>query len=147
MKPKKTVTSVEEYIASFPAETQSVLERLRGTIKKALPNAEEALSYNMPAYRLGDRPVVWFAGWKTSYSIYPLTGRLFEAFKDELEPYKVNKSTLRFPLSQPVPVRLIGRIAKFRAKEDSGARHSYKRARRPSSQRGDRRGPSKSYGG
>ena len=123
---KKTVKSVEEYIATFPEITQKVLQQLRGTIRKTLPGAEEVMSYNMPAYRLGDRPVVWFAGWKTSYSIYPLTGRLFEELKGELAPFKVNKSTLRFPLSQPVPVKLIERIAKLRAKEDSVGRHKYK---------------------
>jgi uncharacterized protein YdhG (YjbR/CyaY superfamily) len=122
-------TSVEEYIATFPEGTQKVLRQLRGTIRKALPEAEEVISYKMPAYRLGDRPVVWFAGWKTTYSIYPLTGRLFKELKGELTPFKVNKATLRFPLSQPVPVKLIARIAKLRAKEDGETgRHAYKGA-------------------
>ncbi len=118
--------SVDEYIATFPEGTQKVLQQLRGTIRKALPEAEEVISYKMPAYRLGDRPVVWFAGWKMTYSIYPLTGRLFEELKGELTPFKVNKSTLRFPLSQPVPVKLIARIAKLRAKEDGAGRHAYR---------------------
>lgn len=122
----KAFKSVEEYIATFPEGSQKVLQQLRGTIRKALPGAKEVLSYNMPAYRLGERPVVWFAGWKTTYSIYPLTGSLLEALEKDLRPYKVNKSTLRFPLSQPVPVKLIERIAKLRAKEDGGGRHSYK---------------------
>jgi uncharacterized protein YdhG (YjbR/CyaY superfamily) len=122
----KAFKSVDEYVATFPKGTQKVLQQLRGTIRKALPEAEEVISYKMPAYRLGDRPVVWFAGWKTTYSIYPLTGRLFEELKGELAPFKVNKSTLRFPLSQPVPVKLIERIAKLRAKEDSVGRHKYK---------------------
>jgi uncharacterized protein YdhG (YjbR/CyaY superfamily) len=125
--------SVEEYIATFPEETQRVLQQLRRTIRKALPSAEEVVSYKMPAYRLGDRPVVWFAGWKTTYSIYPLTDRLFEELRDELTPFKVNKSTLRFPLSQPVPVKLIERIAKLRAKEDGAGRHAYKGAKREGS--------------
>ncbi len=122
----KAFKSVDEYIATFPEDTQGVLRRLRGTIRKVLPRAEEVMSYNMPAYKLGERPVVWFAGWKKYYSLYPLTGRLFEAFKEDLAPYKVNKSTLRFPLSQPVPVKLIERITRFRAKEDGGGRHEYK---------------------
>ncbi len=125
----KAFKSVDEYIAAFPEQTRGVLRQLRGTIRKALPGAEEVISYNMPAYRLGDRPVVWFAGWKEYYSIYPLTGRLFEALKDSPAPYKVNKSTLRFPLSQPVPVKLIERIAKFRAKEEGGGRRAYKGTR------------------
>ena len=60
---------------------------------------------------------LYFAGWKQHYSLYPANGRVLAAFKDELAPYEVNKSTIRFPLSLPVPGRLIGRIAKFRAKE------------------------------
>ncbi len=122
----KAFKSVDDYIATFPKDTQGILQQLRGTIRKALPDAEEVMSYNMPAYRLGERPVVWFAGWKKHYSIYPLTARLFESLKDDLGPYKVNKSTLRFPLSQPVPVKLIERIATFRANEDGGGRHAYK---------------------
>ncbi len=110
--------SVGEYIAMFPEETQVVLQQLRDTISKALPDAEEVISYQMPAFRLGDRPVIWFAGWKKHYSIYPLTARLLEALKGDLVPFKVTKSTLRFALSQPVPVKLIERIAKLRAKED-----------------------------
>jgi uncharacterized protein YdhG (YjbR/CyaY superfamily) len=61
--------------------------------------------------------VLYFAGWKQHYSLYPATEHLLDAFKDELAPYDVNKGTIRFPLSQPVPVKLIERIAKFRAKE------------------------------
>lgn len=127
--PSKIFKSVDEYISAFPEDTQAALRQLRGAIRKALPEATEVLSYNMPAYKLGDRPVVWFAGWKSYYSVYPLTSGLFDAFKDELGPYKASKSTLRFPLSQPVPLKLIERIAKFRAKEDSGGRHAYKGAK------------------
>jgi uncharacterized protein YdhG (YjbR/CyaY superfamily) len=61
--------------------------------------------------------VLYFAGWKQHYSLYPATDHVVEAFKDDLEPYKVNKGTIRLPLNQPVPVKLIERIAKFRAKE------------------------------
>ena len=82
-----------------------------------MPNAEEMISYNIAAYKLDVRPVIYFAGWKRHYSFYPATGRLVEAFKDDLAPYKVNKGTIRFPLTHPVPVELIRRIAKFRGKE------------------------------
>jgi uncharacterized protein YdhG (YjbR/CyaY superfamily) len=125
---KKVSKSVDQYIATFTEDTQRVLQQLRGTIRKALPGAQEAMSYNMPAYRLDERPVVWFAGWKKYFSVYPLAGRLFEALKDDLEPYKVNKNTLRFPLSETVPVKLIERIVKFRARKDSDGRHAYRRA-------------------
>ena len=61
--------------------------------------------------------MIYFAGWKQHYALYPVSGRLIAAFKDDLVPYEVDKSTIRFPFSQPVPVKLIGRIVKFRAKE------------------------------
>jgi len=109
--------SVDEYIASQPEAVQPVLELVRGTIRKALPRAEELISYNIPTYKLPGGAVLYFAGWKRYYSLYPATGRIIAAFKDELGPYEVNKGTIRFPLSEPVPVKLLERIAKFRAKE------------------------------
>ena len=114
---KTDFKSVNTYIASHPDAVQLVLERVRRTIRKALPRAEEVISYQIPTYKLNGRPVLYFAGWKQHYSLYPVTDRVVAAFKDDLAPYKVGKGTIRFPLSQPVPVKLIERIAKFRAKE------------------------------
>ena len=109
--------SVDEYIASQPGTVQGILERVRNTIRKAVPEAAEVISYKIPAYKLHGNPVLYFAGWKQHYSLYPATERVVAAFKDELASYQVNKGTIRFPLSQPVPVKLIGQIAKFRVKE------------------------------
>jgi uncharacterized protein YdhG (YjbR/CyaY superfamily) len=116
---KTDFKSVDEYIGSQPEAVQAVLKRVRGTIRKAVPGAEEVISYQIPAYKLDGGPVLYFAGWKQHYSLYPVTEQLVETFKDELAPYKVEKGTIRFPLSQPVPVKLIERIAKFRAKENA----------------------------
>lgn len=108
--------SVDQYIASQPETVQNILERVRSTIRNAIPQAEESISYKIPAYKLrGDR-VLYFAAWKQHFSIYPATARVIAAFKEDIAPY-VMKSTLRFPISQPVPVKLIARIAKFRANE------------------------------
>jgi uncharacterized protein YdhG (YjbR/CyaY superfamily) len=109
--------SVDEYIATHPEDVQAILQRVRITIRKAVPGAEELISYQIPTYKLHGSPVLYFAGWKQHYSLHPATDRVVEAFKDDLAPYKVNKDTIRFPLSQPVPVKLIERIAKLRAKE------------------------------
>ena len=115
---QKTVPkSVDEYIASLPDPVQGVLERVRSTIRKAVPEAEEVISYKIPTYKLPGGPMLYFAGWKQYFSLYPATANVVEAFRDEIAPYLVSKSTIRFPLSQPVPVKLIGRIAKFRAME------------------------------
>lgn len=109
--------SVDEYIASQPEAAKGVLKRVRSAIRKAAPDAEETISYRIPTYKLRGGPVLYFAGWKRHYSLYPATGRVVAAFKDDLAPYEVDKGTIRFPLSDPVPVKWIGRIAKFRAKE------------------------------
>ena len=114
---KTDFKSVDEYIATHPEKVQAVLRRVRGTIRKAVPSAEEMISYQIPAYKLQGSAVIYFAGWKEHYSLYPASERLVKTFKDELAPYKVSKGTIRFPLSEPVPVKLIEGVAKFRAKE------------------------------
>jgi uncharacterized protein YdhG (YjbR/CyaY superfamily) len=111
--------SVDEYIASQPEALRPILERVRSTIRKAVPRADEVISYSMPAYKLHGRIVIYFAGWKEHCSLYPGNARVVEVFKDDLAPYEISKGTIRFPLSQPLPVKLIERIAKFRAKEVS----------------------------
>ena len=111
------IATVDEYIASQPATVRGILARVRGAIRKGVPRAEETISYKIPAYKLNGTVVLYFAGWKKHYSLYPADASLIAAFKDELAPYKVEKGTIRFPLSEPVPVKLIERIAKFRAGE------------------------------
>jgi hypothetical protein len=111
--------SVDEYVAAQPRGTRAILRRVRSAIRTALPGAEETISYQIPAYKRDGRTVLYFAGWKQHFSLYPATGRLVAAFKDDLAPYQVSKGTIRFPLSPRVPVRLIERIARFRAKESA----------------------------
>jgi uncharacterized protein YdhG (YjbR/CyaY superfamily) len=117
---KTDFKSVDEYIASQPEAVQGILGRVRSAIREAVPRAEEVISYKIPTYKLHDCAVLYFAGWKRHYSLYPATERVVAAFKDELASFEVNKGTIRFPLYQPVPVKLIGRIAKFRAREVAG---------------------------
>ena len=115
---KTDFRSVDQYIAAQPEAVHGVLERVRATIRKAVPSAEEVISYQIPAYKLQGGTVLYFAGWKKHYSLYPATAELVAAFKDDLAPYEVNnKGTIRLPFSEPVPVKLIERIAKFRARE------------------------------
>ena len=110
-------TSVDEYISAQPEELRDALKRMRSTIRKAVPEAEEVISYKMPTYKLRGNRVLYFAGWKQHYALYAATDSVVAAFKNELAPYEIDKGTIRFPLSAPVPVKLIERIAKFRAKE------------------------------
>ncbi len=114
---RKRVSSVREYIASKPRESRATLEAVRQAIRRAIPQAEEGLAYQVPAYTLNGVGVLYFAGWKSHYSLYPASDVLAQAFAKELAPYERSKGTIRFPLSEPVPVRLIEKIAKFRARQ------------------------------
>ena len=98
---RKRVASVREYIASKPKESRASLEAVRRAILKALPNAQEGLAYQMPVYTLNGVGVLYFAGWKSHYSLYPASDALIEAFAKELLPYERSKGTLKFPLSNP----------------------------------------------
>lgn len=102
--------SVDEYIGSFPADVQAILEDVRRTIRNAVPAAGETISYQMPTITLEGKPLLYFAGWKRHISLYPApTGD--EAFEQQLAPYKSAKSTVKFPLSKPIPYDLIERVA------------------------------------
>ena len=120
--------SVDEYMAAQPAEVRRLLRRVRETIRKAIPSAEESISYRIPTYKLSGRPVVYFAGFKAHYSLYPVTAPLVAALGDAAARYEKSTGTIRFPLDEPVPVRLIARIAKLRAQE-TAERAAAKRAR------------------
>lgn len=109
--------SVDHYIATQPASAQAVLERVRATIRKALPRATEGISYQIPVYKIDGAIVIYFAGFQRHYSIYPATARLVNALKAELADHVHSKGTLRFSYEDAVPTRLITRIAKLRAAE------------------------------
>jgi len=122
MMAKTDFTSVGEYIATHADEVQAILSCVRSAIRNAVPGAEEMISYQIPTYKLQGGAVLYFAGWKRHYSLYPASERMVRAFKNELAPYKISKGTIRFPLFEPVPVKLIADIAKFRAKEGDARR-------------------------
>src|SRR6266496_5512093 len=107
---KTDFKSVSEYISSKPQVVRRVLKQVRSTIRKAVPAAEEGISYQIPAYKLNGVAMLYFAGWKEHFSIYPASDALVAAFRKELEGHEISKGTIRFPLSEPVPVRLIERI-------------------------------------
>jgi uncharacterized protein YdhG (YjbR/CyaY superfamily) len=114
---KTDFKSVDEYIATRSEDLQVILRSVRGAIRKALPRALESISYQIPVYKQDGRAVLYFAGWKQHYSLYPATARLVRAFKNDLARYEVSKGTIRFPLGTRVPVKLIERITRFRTKE------------------------------
>lgn len=118
--PNTNYGSVDDYIAAQPEASRPVLEKVREAIRKALPGSEEVISYQIAAFKLDGRIVLFFAGWKDHYSLYPVNDRLLAKLKIDASRYEVNtKGTLRFPLTARVPVRLIGQIAKLRAQENA----------------------------
>lgn len=109
-------TEVDTYIASFPTETQKVLEEMRSALKSAAPEAQEMMNYGIPTLTLNGN-LVHFGGFKSHIGFYPAPSGI-EAFKDELSVYKGAKGSIQFPLDQPLPLDLITRITKFRVEEN-----------------------------
>ena len=113
---KNIPVSVDAYIQSFPKDVQAVLQTVRTAILEAAPEAEETISYAMPAYKTGGKAVVYFAGYKSHVGFYATpTGH--SAFEKKLAKYKQGKGSVQFPLSEPMPLKLIADITKFRVKE------------------------------
>lgn len=115
-KTKTRPTTVDEYIDNFPEKIQASLHKLRATIKKAAPGAEELISYQMPAYKLNG-PLVYFAAYENHVGFYATpTGHA--EFEKELSVYKQGKGSVQFPLDKPLPFTLVSKIVKFRANEN-----------------------------
>jgi uncharacterized protein YdhG (YjbR/CyaY superfamily) len=116
MKPSQTAPqNIDEYIADFPPDIQAILQKIRTTIRKAAPEAEETIKYQIPTFTL-EGNLVHFAAFKKHIGFYPApTGT--EKFKKELAVYKGAKGSVRFPLDRPIPFGLISKIVRFRVKE------------------------------
>jgi uncharacterized protein YdhG (YjbR/CyaY superfamily) len=112
---KSVPKSVDEYIAAQPEAVRPKLEQVRAAIRRAVPEAVEGIGYRMPGYKLQGKPMLYFAGFKDHYSLFAASGTFFAAIEDELTGYDLRKGTVHFPLTKPVPVKLISRIAKLRA--------------------------------
>ncbi len=137
----KPDAGVDGYIARQPSQAHPVLKRVRSIVRQVLPKAEETISYQIPTYRLHGLYVVYFAGWKRHWSLYPVTERTRQALGPALAAYEYRKGTVRFPLIEPVPTRLVRRIVRALAAaagERSQAR-ARTQSRRPSSARCRRR--------
>ena len=116
MASKAKFTTMDAYIASFPEEVQGILEQIRETIRTAAPGAVEAISYQIPTFKLNGKNLVHFAAWKDHIGFYAApSGNA--AFKKELSHYKVAKGSIQFPFEEPIPYDLVMKMVLFRVKE------------------------------
>ena len=113
---KHKVQTIDQYIKAFPKDIQHILEKIRRTIQKAAPEAEEAISYQIPTFKLHGN-LVHFAAFKNHIGFYP-TSKAIEVFKSELSSYKTSKGAIQFPFDKPIPFSLISKITRFRVKEN-----------------------------
>jgi uncharacterized protein YdhG (YjbR/CyaY superfamily) len=117
MAPRTRAASIDAYLAAQPEAVRPVLERVRATIRRTLPRAVEGISYGIPIFKVDGRMVLYFAGFRRHWSIYPATARVLDELGDALAGALHSKATLRFPYEDGVPARLVARIAKVRAAE------------------------------
>lgn len=113
---KAKFTTIDGYIAQFPKEVQAILEKIRQTVADAAPGAVEAISYQIPTFKLNGSNLVRFAAWKDHIGFYA-TPAGNTAFQKELARYKMAKGSVQFPLDAPIPYDLVAEIARFRVKE------------------------------
>ncbi|HYH98678.1 iron chaperone [Hyalangium sp.] len=112
-------STIDDYIASFPEDVQVILKKVRQSIRKVLPAAEEKIKYGMPTLMLDSRNAVYFAAWKRHIGLYPIY-RSDEPIEEELAPYREAKDTLKFPLNKPIPYELIERTVAHLVKRRGG---------------------------
>jgi uncharacterized protein YdhG (YjbR/CyaY superfamily) len=107
---------IDEYIAGFPLDTQEILEQIRVTIRKVVPEAEETISYGIPTFNLNGTYLIYFAAYKKHIGIYPVPGAIEEVDKDFASYKTSGKGTIQFPLNKPMPLNLITKLVKLRVK-------------------------------
>jgi uncharacterized protein YdhG (YjbR/CyaY superfamily) len=111
-----TPKTIDEYLACFPKEVQTLLQKIRMTIHQAAPGAEEKISYQIPTITLNGDYLIYFAGYKKHVGLYPAPLEDAE-LKEALSAYASGKGTVKFPLDQPIPFGLINKIVKYRMKK------------------------------
>ncbi len=119
---KKTASTIDEYLAGVADDQRAALQKIRQTIKSAVPEAEECISYGLPAFRLGGRPLVAFGATTRHCAFYPMSGTTIGAHRQELEGYDTSKGTIRFPPSKPLPATLLRKLVKARIAENAASR-------------------------
>lgn len=109
--------TIDEYLEGVTPEMRDALEKLRAVIAKAVPQAQEAIAWDMPMFKLNGKNLVGFAAFKEHYSLFPMSATVLEAFENELATYSTTKGTIHFQPEKPLPVTLVKKIVKYRIKE------------------------------
>ena len=115
--PEKKIQTIDEYIAQYPADVQTILQKIRHTIAEAAPDATEKISYGIPTFFF-NKNLVHFGAWKKHIGFYPASSGVSK-FEKELAEYSYAKGSIQFPLDKPIPYNLIEKIVKFRVKENT----------------------------
>jgi len=111
------IPHVRAYFAATPPKARAALKKIRAAIRSVVPRAEEAFSYRIPAFKLGGRPLVWYAAFKNHCSLFPMTGAIRQKLARQLKDYEMSKGTVRLPLAKPIPVGLVKKLVKARLAE------------------------------
>ena len=120
MAPVNVADEIRKYLRKLSPDGRKTMRELRDAIKSAAPDAEETFSYRMPGFRLDGKALVWYAAWKSHFSLYPITSAIQRANAAALKRYDTSKGTIRFPATKPLPVTLIKRLVRARIGEVTG---------------------------
>ena len=112
--PKRKLTTIDEYLADVNTDQRQTLNRLRAIVRAAAPQAQECISYGIPAFRLNGRPLVFFGAWTNHCSLYPGNSAILKRFRDDLKDFEIRKGTIRFLPNSPLPVALVKKLVKAR---------------------------------